>query len=407
MEGRADLRPVPAQDVGGMWARELADAGRRGGMTSQERAEFLAVFASVRTALEHLAAQSESEIGEVAYLFKSLATRAETVLRQAAAIAGLVDSESAAAVRDQVKSLCAAVGRVLQQRLEAATTVLEALEEEEKLLHQLIDVTERQEAVAVHLQALSVLTNVEVAQLGAAGGDFQLLAQELSAFSKSVSEQTRELAGHTRKSERTIAQTRREMAAELPDLRREMANMERDIEMTLGAIDAGLVHLMEVPGQFQEAAKHTSQQIAGVVSAIQGHDITRQQIEHVGAALALMASRIKAASPGEDLPALDLPVFDLPAIDLPLICAGLSIQSSQLKSIRASADSWTSQVAGSMEAIQRLSASEVAQIGPKCSIRSATCQRGWPTSNSCSRKVRTMDGRFRTRWAVFPACWNW
>ena len=360
-EGGADRCPCPcprpADDPGQVrgWEPQAGDARERIGLNPEDRTEFLATLADAQAALERLAGQSESEIGAVAYLFKGLAARAGTILQQASSIAGLVETESAGAVREQVQSLCAAVGDILEKRLRAATTVLKALEEEEQLLHQLIDVGEHQEAVAVHLQALSVLTNVEVAQLGSAGGDFQLLAQELSAFSKSVSEQTRELGGHTRHSQRTMAGTRREMAGELPHLRRDMAHMERDIETTLSAIDGGLVQLANVPGQFQACAKHIAQQIAGVVSAIQGYDITRQQTEHVGAALAAIASKIANAPPAR--------CEETPGADLSLIQAGLAIQSCQLKCIRASVGNWTSQVATCMGAIQRLSASEVAQIG--------------------------------------------
>ena len=265
----------------------------------------------------------------------------------------------------QVRSLCVAVRVFLEQRLEAATTILRALESEEKLLRKLTQVMQRQEAVASQLKALSVLTNVEVSQLGSVGGDFHLLARELAAFSNSVSTQTRNLASHTRNSQRTIAESRRELAVDLPRLRGEMVRMDRDLGKTMQAIDAGLGELAVVPAQFKFCAEQTLQQIAGVVAAIQAHDITRQQIEHVQQSFEIIGSQI-AGSPitagGKDIVGGNgnaAPDTD----GLPIAYAGLTIQMCQLKTIQQIVGNWTSQVRRCMGGIRQLSASQVAQIG--------------------------------------------
>ena len=98
------------------------------------------------------------------------------------------------------------------------------------------------------------------------------------------------------------------------------------------------------------SAEANSKQIAGVVAAIQSHDITRQQIEHVMEALQLVATRL--ALPGG--------VGEDPA----LLHAGLTIQSFQLQSVRSTMDNWTSQIRTCMAGIQQLSATELIGIGP-------------------------------------------
>ena len=111
---RADACPYPplagdpGQELG--WEPQDSDVGKRIGLTPEERAEFLAALASAQAALERQAGQSESEIGAIASLFKGLAAGAETIMRQAGSIASLVETESAGTVREQVQSLCAAVG---------------------------------------------------------------------------------------------------------------------------------------------------------------------------------------------------------------------------------------------------------------------------------------------------------
>jgi hypothetical protein len=87
------------------------------------------------------------------------------------------------------------------------------------------------------------------------------------------------------------------------------------------------------------------------VAAVQSHDITRQQIEHVQEGLELIASKIKSADSEDD------------EQQLALAYAGLAIQSCQLKTIRQIVTGWTSQIRVCMEGIQQLSASEVIGIG--------------------------------------------
>jgi hypothetical protein len=349
-------------------------------MSADRQAGFLALLADADGRLHRVAQQSETEIAVVARVFKNLAGQAETVLQTVGAIVDCAEKGTGTGLA-QVRSLCVAVRVFLEQRLEAATTILRALESEEKLLRKLTQVMQRQEAVASQLKALSVLTNVEVSQLGSMGGDFHLLASELAAFSNSVSTQTRDLASHTRNSQRTIAESRRELAVDLPRLRGEMVRMDRDLGKTMQAIDAGLSELAVVPAQFKFCAEQTLQQIAGVVAAIQAHDITRQQIEHVQQSFEIIGAQLAGAQlagsqfAGPQIAGSQVITWDksgsgnanaapAPETDgLPIAYAGLTIQICQLKTIQQIVGNWTSQVRRCMGGIQQLSASQVAQIG--------------------------------------------
>jgi len=320
-------------------------------MRDEEKADFVAALARTRSGLGDLARSSESAIVLVFDAFQELAGQAGAILRPAASIVACVENENVATVLANVQVLCASVKKSLGQRLETAGAIFDMLKDEEKLLGQLTRVRLRQESIAAHLKGLSVLTNVEVARLRGLGGDFELLARELSQFSKTMFEQTRELASQTQNCERTIAETRRELAASLPQLKREMEHMVADIGQALQTIEADLAQMASVPAKFRNCAEMVSQQIAGVIAAIQSHDITRQQIEHVRQGLALIESKMSNPdSGGED--------------DFAMACAGLKIQSCQLQNIRQTVDSWTSQVARCMAGIQQLSASELVAIGP-------------------------------------------
>jgi hypothetical protein len=308
-----------------------------------------------RCELQTLSRTAESEIESVARTFESLTGPIDTILGLAAEIIACVENESVGAVIPKVQTLGAEAKRFIAERLRATDTILETVTREVQLLHQLSHVTRSQAAIALETKALSVLTNIEVARLGAVGVGFQYLARELAEFSKSVSADTQELAGHAEGRCATIEETRRVLAAEVPRLREELPRIEDDLGNALSVVDANLTQLSQMPAQFRGCVKDVAQQVAGVVAAVQAHDITHQQIDHVREGLTLIAGEIFSRQDAEG---------DF-APGLARAWAGLSIQIYQLQSIRGTIASWASQIRACTGGILQVSASDVAGIGTR------------------------------------------
>ncbi|MGA8530545.1 MAG: hypothetical protein WB622_12580 [Acidobacteriaceae bacterium] len=111
-------------------------------------------------------------------------------------------------------------------------------------------------------------------------------------------------------------------------------------------MDTTLAELKETPARFQNCVAEIARQIAGVVAAIQANDITRQQMEHVRAALSEIAGELEThGDAGSE------------------VAAGLTIQSYQVRSIQATVEGWTGQIRTCLEAIARLTASEILELG--------------------------------------------
>ena len=325
-------------------------AAHQVGNSTGSSTRLTAGLAAAQAELTRLASSSEVEVSKVTHAFRSLAGEAGQILRQSAGIVASVGNENMNTALSTVQALSETVQKLLGQRVDAATSILETLQTEEVLLSRLAWTTQCQEAIAGHLKALSVLTNVEVAQMGEAGSGFQFLARELYSFAKSVSEQTQELARQSQGRKQAIEETRCELAASLPSLRAELLRAESGLSETLRVIGEGFSQLASVPGRFQIRAETTTQQIAGVVSAIQAQDITRQQIEHVQSGLQLIAPTLA----GEGL---------LPRAELSIAYAGLTIQMGQLRNIQVTVGNWVSQVGSCIGGIHELSASEVVDAG--------------------------------------------
>jgi len=323
-------------------------------MSVETRTEVVCTLEKAKGELQALARTTESEIESVARFFEGLAGHADTILNLAAAIVGCVENESVSSALLKVQTLGAAARRFIGDRLQATAGILETVTTEVKLLRELSYVTRSQTGIALETKALSVLTNIEVARLGAVGAGFQYLAHELADFSKSLTADTQELAGHADSRTAAIEETRRVLAAELPCLREELARIEVDLGNDLAAVESSLTQLSRTPVQFRTCVEVVAQQIAGVVAAVQAHDITRQQMDHVQEALTLIATRILCDGNAENEAAQELAQA----------YAGLTIQIYQLRFIKKTIATWASQIRTCVGGILRVSTSDVVGIGP-------------------------------------------
>ena len=317
-------------------------------------AEGIDALEKAKHELEELARETEAEIESVARTFEALTGATEMILNLAAAIVDCVENESVASVLQEVRSLGAAVKHFLGEKVQATNGILETVTREVRLLGQLSVVSRSQRAIALEIRALSILTNIEGARLSTVGTGFQYLAQELAEFSKSVTDDIQALASQTDTRKVAIEETRQVLSTELPRLQKHLGRIEGDLGSALTVVEAGLTQLATTPAQFKRYVEDIARQIAGVVAAIQVHDITRQQLEHVGQALDLIGTTMTSADNMDDGA----------NEELPRAYAGLAIQIHQLKNIKETVGDWVSQIRMCMDGILRTSASEVVGIGP-------------------------------------------
>ncbi len=322
-------------------------------MSVATKAEILSTLASAGQGLHSMARTVDREIGSVARTFGVLAGNADGVLQLAAEMVACVENESVSSVLPKVQGLGTAARHFINTRLEATGGILEVVSAEVKLLRQLSRVASGQQAIAMEIKALSVLTNIEVARLGQVGIGFRYLAYELSAFSKSVVEDTQELARHTEGRRAAIEESRRILCAEIPRLRQELTRIESDLKDALQVVAATLTQLATTPARFRACVEDIARQITAVVAAIQSHDISRQMNEHVEKSFALIAGRLSGAGD----------TADEIAQELPRTYIGIRIQIRQLQTIEETVTAWMSQIKDCMKDILRVSAAELSSMG--------------------------------------------
>jgi methyl-accepting chemotaxis protein len=318
------------------------------GMTAVlERTAAPCALRDSENALRAVVAESECEVEQLAHDFEGLARETSTILEIAGVIAGCAGDERMGSVLTGVQRLASAAKSFLRERVEATTGILETVTAEAALLERLAHLTRGQKAIVRETEMLRVLTNIEVARLGEVGAGFQYLAHELDDFAQAVARSTNEVTRHTDERRKAIEETRRSLTAELPRMREEFARVEQSLEAALASVEAALEQLRGTPVRFSGCVEEIARQIAGVVAGIQAHDITRQQIEHVQAALLTIADELG----GEERPSAGTE-------------AGLMVQSYQLRSVRETVRGWTTQIGSCLEAIRHITSSEILELGP-------------------------------------------
>jgi methyl-accepting chemotaxis protein len=304
--------------------------------------------------LQWLLRNTEDAINGLVIAFQDLAEHTGTTLKLAAAIVDCVQGESVTSVLPSVRAMGVAAKQFLGERLQATSGILDTVTAEMELLHRLSSVTEGQTQIALKINMLTVHTKIEVAHLGSVGDGFEYLAHELAEFSQSLTANTKELAAHADERKGATETTRQMLTVELPHLREELTRVQANLSSDLAQLNAGLSELSRMPEQLKVSAENIAQQISGVVVAVQGYDITRQQIEHVQEALTVISHKLLGQSGTK---ARVTP-------EAALAHAGLAIQICQLNAIQATIGEWKSQIRTCMESIFRISASDIVGIGP-------------------------------------------
>lgn len=304
------------------------------------------VLRKIAGELRTLLANSDRGVEDMGRAFEDLARELNLVLETAGAVIRCGENERMSSLLPGVHQLESAAAGFTRERLDATAQILQTVSAEEKLLQQVKKLAEGQKGIARETGMLRVLTNIEVARLGELGTGFQYLAQELNDFSRSVAQSTSELTGETEKHRNSIEQARRNLASELPRMRKEFASIQESLAIALRRVEAGLEQMRQTPMQFKICLDKVAAEVNGVIAAIQAHDITRQQMEHVHGALDMMAEGLESA---DGIPPAE-------------VGAGLVIQSYQLRNARQTVELWTTQIQMCLQELGNVAAPDIVRL---------------------------------------------
>jgi methyl-accepting chemotaxis protein len=311
--------------------------------------ERIVSLARAKNLLDRVLSESETTVTSIGNEFQILAREVDALLSLAAAALESIDEGGIETIPSKVQCLVKASDQLIQKRFESTSTILDVVKDEQRLLERLSYLNAGNRSIARETRMLGLLTSIEAAHLGRAGAQFHHLAGELRSFADSVTYSSAELDGHARGRQQAIQESQHKLASALPRIRAEFDRLDATFEQALSDVRLSVSELAACPERFHGCVESVAGQIAGVVSAIQSHDITRQQAEHVR----------------DGLEAISMVVHeDSSALNLPKIATRLTVQIFQLKNIQESMGAWASKIDACLVSILGVSSSELSGIGP-------------------------------------------
>lgn len=305
---------------------------------------------ALAASLGAIESECDSVVEVLSREFQSLAARVSEIVRLAELTVRSIETGTVGSIPARVASLVGAAEKFVLDRLEAGSTVLEVACGEQALVETLLRINAEHRSIAREIHMLALLTSIEVARLGEHGSGFQYLVKELNGAAETVSGAAREFTERAISGKGALNATHRRMAAALPRLRKKFQGIEGQLQRALAEVNVSVDELSACPAEVKGCVETVADRISGVVSAIQSHDITRQQTGHVRDAVETIAARLATGDGGPS------------RSETALV---LRVQARQLANVRQAMDGWSAQIDECLESILHISQTRLESATPR------------------------------------------
>ncbi len=242
--------------------------------------------------LRHLAGNTEEQFLRLGANLQDFSIRSSRISSVAKELVELVSGSESRVLTEQLRKLFVTMdeylARVNSQSNDSCSTLEQIMTQLDNVVRPLEGFRKMDKA----LRMLSISTKIESARLGELGAGFTTLAMDVEKLSQAVSEKSAGIMAQRQSLSNLIT-------SNLEMVRTTEANQHADARRILTTVGNNLNTLESINNNCTETGMQvgfTSEQIASdigaVVSSMQFHDITRQQVEHVIEALEKLQHRI-------------------------------------------------------------------------------------------------------------------
>ena len=263
--------------------RQLFPAQTRTG--AEAFADWRDVIRPAIDTLRRMAGTTEDEFLQIGSQLQSFYQRSTDISVMANQLVSLVSGENVVSLTLRLQRMMVDMEAYLanaRSRSNESCTTLELVQE---LLDKLSEPLEGFQKMNKTLRMLSISTKIESARLGEKGGGFVNLAMDVEKLSHQVNDKSTDILAHRKLLAAMIA-------ANLTGVRNAETAQDAKVVSSLKSTASSLQELVSVNErctQFGVTVSTISVEVTGniseVVSSMQMHDMTRQQVEHVVEAL--------------------------------------------------------------------------------------------------------------------------
>jgi methyl-accepting chemotaxis protein len=259
-------------------------------------ADWRRVLPEAIDALTHLAGATEDEFLQIGSQLQDFHRRSSGVSVMANQLVDVVSGDQTKMLIGRLREMIADMEAYLAGARERNSNSCATFSRITLLLDQVSHPLESFRKMTKALRMLGISTKIESSRLGDLGAGFLTLAQDVEKLSQLVSEKSANILGH-----------RQELASMINDNLRLVHASESaqgaKLEGVLADTSRSLEELIDVNDRcssFGAMISSISSEVSGnineVVSSLQMHDMTRQQIEHIVEALKRLLANVEESS---------------------------------------------------------------------------------------------------------------
>jgi len=252
----------------------------------------------VTAGLSDLGRRTEGEFLSVGESLREVHARAETVAGKASSAATLISGAEIIAAITGLRGMVKRMNDFLTRSGSEAARNAEALRRVGRILGEVRGPLTEFRKVVRSLRVLGISTKIESARLGQGSSDFRSLAENVLDLSALIENKSDDIMGRGKDLGASVGDTLSRVLDHEAALRERARAILADASTSLAA----LVEAHDKGVDTVKAVSQRSLEIAGnigvVVTSMQFHDITRQQIEHVVHAFGDLDAEFAAVSGG-------------------------------------------------------------------------------------------------------------
>jgi len=264
--------------------------------TSEQLHTWQTCLESTLQILKSFAGQTEDQFLQLGERLQDFAIRSGKISSTANELVEVVSGDESRHLTAQLQQLFNDMETYLAQVRARGETSCQILQQVLSQLDTVVQPLEGFQKMDKVLRMLSISTKIESARIGELGAGFTTLALDVEKLSHAVNEKSAGIMSHRQSLELLIRDN-------LEKVRTTGFGQHADAARILADVSAGINTLLSLNETCSKAgllarqtAAEVSDEIASVVSSMQFHDITRQQIEHVVEALEKLRQQIHASS---------------------------------------------------------------------------------------------------------------
>jgi methyl-accepting chemotaxis protein len=270
--------------------------------TATMLSEWLDPLASGLNTLRIIVGSTEEEFLRIGSRLQDFYQSSSTITVMANSLVNIVSGDQAQQLADQLRRLLNDAEAYLAAARSRGRDSSEVLKWMNGLLEQLSEPLEGFQKMTKTLRMLGISTKIESSRMGEKGTAFLLLAQDVQGLASRISEKTTDILGH---GQLLVGMVH----GSLNNIKNMGTARDRELSAALAGVTQGLEELLSVNsrctcfGEFVSSLSlEVTESISKIVTSMQMHDMTRQQVEHIVEALErlMLDLRGTGAAPPEE-----------------------------------------------------------------------------------------------------------